>query len=177
MIENQFEGGKEDFSTYGDYLKRIGLDVEPASLFRPADRIVLQQGNTFDYSYSFENGELLRRRIQNTLFPTVPYEFCDYLEDYGKRKRIDPQLLADALESKNVPNLEVLFSFEPQRLEKLRQALEEDEGLLEKAKDCENEWMNRSCDVEMLYAHTTWGGHIFVTADANFSNTDQGKEK
>lgn len=169
MLENQPEDGEEDLSLYREHLKHIGLEVEASAIFKPADRLVLRQGNTLDYRQSFALEELLRRRIQNTLFPCEAYDFAGHLECYCKRTGNDPQLLADILESRNVSNLEVMFPYEPQRLERLIHALNEKGKSLKKAaKDCEDEWMNRACDVAMLYAHVTWRGDIFVTDDRNF---------
>jgi hypothetical protein len=169
MLENQPEDGEEDFSSYREHLKRIGLEVEASSIFKAADQLALRQGDILDYRHSFDHEELLRRRIQNTLFPCDAYDFADHLGCYCKRTGNDPQLLADVLESRDVSNLEVLFPYEPQRLERLIQALnEKGESLKRAAKDCEDKWMNRFCDVATLYAHATWGGDIFVTDDQNF---------
>jgi len=174
MLENQPEDGEEDFSQYRDYLKRIGLEVEASSIFKAAGRLAFRQGNILDYRHSLEFEELLRRRIQNTLFPCDAYDFASHLECYCKRTGHDPQLLADILESKDVSNLEVLFPYEPQRLERLKQALKQRGKSLQKAaKDCEDAWLNQFCDVAMLYAHITWLGDIFVSDDQNFIDKQQ----
>jgi hypothetical protein len=167
MLENSPEDGEEDFSSYRDRLKRFGLEVEASSIFKAALPVSLRQENTS--IYRFEYGEFLRRLIQDTLFPCDAYDFAGHLECYCKRTGNDPQLLADVLEYMDVSDPDVLYPYEPQRLERLKQAMKENgESLKKDAKKCENAWMNRFCDVYMLYAHSTWGGHIFVTDDHNF---------
>ena len=167
MLENQSEDREEDLSKYRDYLKRIGLEVEASSIFKAADRLALRQGNTLYFHWDYE--ELFRRRIQSTLFPCDAFDFAGHLECWCKGKGIEPELLADVLEWGEVANLEGLFPYEPQRLERAKQAMKErGEFLQKKAKECEDEWINRFCDVETLYEHSTWPGDIFVTDDLNF---------
>ncbi len=174
MIENKLEGSEEDFSAYREHLEYIGLEMEASSIFKAADLLVLRQGNILDYRHSSDWGDLLRRRIQNTLFPCDAYDFASHLECFCKRRGLDPQLLADVLASRDMSDLGVLFPYEPQRLERLQQALNEKGATLQKAaKVCEDQWINRFCDVASLYAHITWSGDIFVTADTNFSDKQQ----
>ena len=149
MLENSPEDGEEDFSSYRDRLRDFGLDVEASSIFKAALPVSLRQENTS--IYRFEYGEFLRRSIQNTLFPCDAYDFAGHLECYCQRTGNDPQLLADVLEYMDVNEPEVMFPYEPQRWERLKQAMKENgESLKKDAKKCENAWINRFCDVYTL---------------------------
>lgn len=144
-------------------MKALGL--ENADLFKPHQTMLFYNEEGY---LTLEPGTLYLQTVHELLFPTIDFDFFDYLKRYCQQKQLDYDLFKCAhFYSRPFTRVYTLPAEWEQRLAK-EQEFANNTQVMQTLKKIQGKWMNVKNDALGLCAHASWEGDIFVTNDKNF---------
>jgi hypothetical protein len=108
------------------------------------------------------------RAVHEVLFPTIDFEFQNYLTRYCHQHQLDLALYRDAFYYSNPLTRVYTPPAEWEQRIAREQEFADTTVTMQTLKKIREKWMNAKNDALGLCAHVSWKGDIFVTSDKHF---------